>query len=226
MPPLPSILQIFSQTPIIPLQNHMKKAYACVSLLPSFFQAVLENNWEEVGKLQRQIAIHENEADDLKKKLRLSLSKNLSLPISRSDLLELLQKQEQLANKAKDIAGIVLGRHMVIPAEISSLFISLLEHCVAAGKQALQVIEELSQLLETGFRENKIKAMEVMISELDNIERKTDEMQIEIRQRVFELEKDMAPVNVIFLYKVIEWTGDLADRAHEVGGQLYLLLAR
>jgi uncharacterized protein Yka (UPF0111/DUF47 family) len=30
---------------------------------------------------------------------------------------------------------------------------------------------------------------------------------------------------MIFLYKIIEWTGELADRAQAVGGQLELLLA-
>jgi predicted phosphate transport protein (TIGR00153 family) len=223
---LTSILQLFSQSPIVPLQNHMKIAYACVSQLLPFFQAVLENNWKEAQSFQQQIIAFENEADDLKKKWRLSLSKNLSLPISRSDLLELLQKQEQLANKAKDIAGLVFGRHMILPPEISGLFVVLVERCIEAAKQALKLIEELSRLLEAGFHKKNIKRMEDMISQLDDIERDTDKLQSEIRQIVFSLEKDMAPVNVIFLYKVIEWIGDLADRSHEVGGQLYLLLAR
>ncbi|HBP75141.1 MAG TPA: phosphate transport regulator, partial [Alcanivorax sp.] len=37
---------------------------------------------------------------------------------------------------------------------------------------------------------------------------------------------ELPPVDVIFLYKIIEWIGDLADRAQKVGGRLQLLLAR
>ena len=46
------------------------------------------------------------------------------------------------------------------------------------------------------------------------------------RKILFRLEKDLPPVDVIFLYKIIDWIGDLADRASRVGGYLQLLLAR
>ena len=65
-----------------------------------------------------------------------------------------------------------------------------------------------------------------MLAELDKIETETDELQKEIRSILFTIEEDMPPVNVMFLYKIIEWIGDLADRAQHVGGRLQLLLAR
>ena len=65
-----------------------------------------------------------------------------------------------------------------------------------------------------------------MIAKLSNIENETDEQQVHLRRTLFELEQTLPPVNVIFLYKVIEWTGDLADQAREIGDRLQLLLAR
>ena len=58
------------------------------------------------------------------------------------------------------------------------------------------------------------------------MERANDEQQITIRSQLFELEDKLPPVDVIFLYKIIDWIGDLADRAQKVGGRLQLLLAR
>ncbi len=55
-----------------------------------------------------------------------------------------------------------------------------------------------------------------MIAELSNIERDTDEQQIQLRHILFDLENALPPVNVIFLYKVIEWIGELADRARNI----------
>lgn len=225
MPPLTPILQMFGQSPIRPLQTHMEKAYDCVKTLLPFFEAVLSDNWQQAREIQHQIAHLENEADQLKKELRLHLPKNLFLPVPRSDLLEMLTLQDQLPNKAKDIAGLVLGRQMQIPNSIAILYVPLLQRCIDAAKQAEQAIAELDELLETGFRGNEVKIVEDMINELDLIEHTTDEMQAEIRQTLFQLENIIPPVNVIFLYKLIEWTGDLADYAHSVGGQLCLLLA-
>ena len=41
-----------------------------------------------------------------------------------------------------------------------------------------------------------------------------------------DLEKDLNPVDVMFLYQIIEWVGDLADLAERVGARLEILLAR
>jgi hypothetical protein len=49
---------------------------------------------------------------------------------------------------------------------------------------------------------------------------------VKIRSAVFAKEKDMNPVEVMFLYKVIDWIGDLADLAQRVGSRLELMLAR
>jgi uncharacterized protein len=224
--PLTPILQMFGQSPIHPLQTHMEKAYACVAVLAPFFQAVLNNDWNQATSLQQQIAQLEGEADDLKKDLRVHLPKSLFLPVPRTDLLQMLTLQDYLANKAKDIAGLVLGRRMSFPTEITTQFTLLLQRSLDAAKQAQQAIDELDELLETGFRGNEVTVVENMIVVLDRIEHETDEMQVEIRRIVFGLEKTLPPVDVMFLYRAIEWVGDLADSAHNIGGQLYLLLAR
>ncbi|HAR08295.1 MAG TPA: phosphate transport regulator, partial [Cobetia sp.] len=58
------------------------------------------------------------------------------------------------------------------------------------------------------------------------IEHDTDNMQIGLRAQLFKLEKDWPPVDVMFLYQIIEWIGDVADRAQRVGNRLELLMAR
>ena len=41
-----------------------------------------------------------------------------------------------------------------------------------------------------------------------------------------EVEETLPPVQVMFLYKIIEQTGDIADHAENVGSRLQLMLAR
>ena len=68
--------------------------------------------------------------------------------------------------------------------------------------------------------------MHSMIKELDRIEKDTDRMQIDIRARLFQIEKNMPPIDAMFLYNVIEWVGDIADDAQRIGARLHLMLAR
>lgn len=224
--PMTPFLNMFGRSPIQPIEEHMAKVHVCVKQLEPFFNAVVKNDWTLAEKLQRAIAQLEHEADNIKRDIRLHLPNNLFTSVSRSDLLELLSVQDRLANIAKDIAGIVLGRRMEFPAEITPLFMEFLNCSIAASSQANKAIHELDELLETGFSGNEIKLTEEMIAKLSTLEHDTDEQQIRLRQIMFNLEDKLSPVKVIFIYKIIEWTGQLADRARDVGDRLQILLAR
>src|SRR3990167_10196411 len=142
MPTTP-FLNMFGRSPIRPLEAHMAKVDACVNELGLFFPAVLKQAWTEAACAQQNIAQLEREADDMKRDLRLHLPKGLFLPVSRSDLVELLEVQDRLANKAKDIAGIAFGRKMVFPETLVSPFLDFLNRCIEASEQANTAIHEL-----------------------------------------------------------------------------------
>lgn len=225
MPTTP-FLNMFGRSPIRPLEEHMSKVHACVAELEPFFNAVLVQDWSTVERLQHEIVRLENEADTIKRELRLHLPKSLFMPVPRSDLLDLLNVQDRLANKARDIAGVVLGRKMDFETSLASDFMIFLKCSIDASRQADIAIHELDELLETGFSGNEIKLVDGMISKLTQIEHDSDEMQIKLRQILFNLESTLPPIHIMFLYKIIEWTGELADGAHEIGDRLQILLAR
>ena len=158
--------------------------------------------------------------------MRLHLPKSLFLPVPRSDLLELLSVQDKVANRAKDIAGLMLGRQMHIPHSLQPQMLAYVKRAVDASAQALKAMNELDELLETGFGGREATLVESMVEELEAIERDTDRMQIEVRRALYALEKELPPVDVMFLYKIIDWVGDVADRAERVGNRLEQLLAR
>ena len=226
MPTSNLLSSVFGRSPIGPIQKHITKAHECATQLEPFFRAAFDGDWEKVESIQHTIVTLEHEADDIKKSVRLSLPKSLFLPVPRSDLLEIVTVQDKVANRAKDIAGIVLGRQMHIPEEMRDAFLEYLQRSIATSAQALRAMDELDELVETGFRGREVNLVENLIEELDQIESETDEHQIQVRKILFRLEKDLPPVDVIFLYKIIDWVGDLADRASRVGGYLQLLLAR
>lgn len=221
-----SILGVFAKSPIKPLQEHIDKVHQCASILVSFFNATAAGDWTSAVELRKQISATEREADALKREIRLTLPGGLFMPVERTDLLELLTQQDKIANKAKDISGRIIGRQLVIPHEIQPPFNAYLIRCLDAVALAKQAINELDDLLETGFRGREVDLVAKMIAELDKIEEDTDDLQIKIRRQLFAIENNMNPIDVMFLYKIIEWVGDLADLAECVGSRLELMLAR
>lgn len=223
--PFANLSNLFGRSPIKPLQEHMEAAVKAAKDLVDFFEAINRNDWETASKIQQGIVQKENHADEIKKQLRLHLPKSLFLPVPRTDILDLLSTQDTIANRAKDIAGIIMGRKMTIPVSMQNQMLDFVRSSVAATEQALIAIDELDALLETGFSGRELTVVEKMIQELDDLEEKADQLEIGVRSSLFSLEAQLPAVDVMFLYNTIDWVGDLADCAHDVGGRLQLLLA-
>ncbi len=223
--PFANLSNLFGRSPIKPMQEHMALAVKAAAELVAFFDAVTSDDWARATEIQKLVIKFENEADEIKKQLRLHLPKSLFLPVPRTDLLELLTMQDRIPNRAKDIAGIIMGRRMVIPETMRTQMNEFVRSSVAAAEQALTAINELDELLETGFSGRELTVVEKMIQELDDLEEKADQLEIGVRTSLFALEAQLPPVDVMFLYNIIDWVGDIANRAHDVGGRLQLLLA-
>lgn len=127
----------------------------CIDL-SAIFDATVTGNWDSAIELRRQISTTEREADSLKREIRLTLPGGLFMPVERTDLLELLTQQDKIANKAKDISGRIIGRKLLIPEAIQEPFKAYLQRCLDAVVQAKQAINELDDLLETGFRGREV----------------------------------------------------------------------
>ncbi len=220
------VYRMFAGSPMQPLQDHMAQVHLCASELVIFFEAVIDQNTARIQEAQTSIVNFEHEADKLKKSLRLSLPKGMFLPVSRHDLLDMLTMQDNIANKSKDIAGLMLGRQMVLPESIAPLFLTYVKRSIDAVAQADTAINELDELVETGFRGREVKVVEKMIKTLNQIESDTDEIQIQIRSVMFKIETGLPPIDAMFIYRIIEWVGDLADLAQRVGSRLQLMLAK
>ena len=220
------IYSLFGTSPIRPLQIHMAKVLECVSELAPMIEATLARDFSSMEQTQETIAAFESEADDLKHQLRLNLPRNLFLPVERRDLLELLTMQDKVANQVKDIAGLIRGRQMEIPAAMGELFLRFIHRTVDACVQAKTAVDELDELVETGFKGTEVNRVEEMINELDRIEKDTDNLQVEVRAQLFAMERALPPIDVMFLYRLIDWVGETSDLAQRVGSRLQVLLAR
>jgi predicted phosphate transport protein (TIGR00153 family) len=219
------LANIFGSSPVFPLEKHMGVAYLCARQLRGFFEAAVKGDWDTAARYRADIEKYEHEADDIKKEIRLHLPKSLFMPVPREDLLELLLVQDKIANRTKDVSGIVIGRKMQIPAEIAERFLEFVDRNVDAAKQARKSVRELDELFTAGFRGAEVALVSALIEELDRIETDTDEKQSELRAALFKIEKNLDPIDAIFMYRVIEQTGEIADMAERVGRRLELLLS-
>lgn len=221
-----SILGVFAKSPIKPLQEHIRKVHQCAEHLVPFFKACAAQDWSKAANVRAELSQLEKAADKLKREVRTNLPKGLFMPVDRTDMLELITQQDKIANTAKDISGRILGRKLAIPTQIQTEFMEYLSRCIETSGFAVKAIDELDELVETGFQGKELQIIENLLNELDAVEDSTDMMQIKLRHSLHGIEQELNPVDVVFLYNVIDWVGDLADLAERVGDRLELMLAR
>jgi predicted phosphate transport protein (TIGR00153 family) len=114
---------------------------------------------------------------------------------------------------------------MQVPTQIAAQFLEFVERNVDAAKQARKSVRELDELFTAGFRGAEVDLVAGLIEELDQIETDTDDKQAALRAALFQIESTLNPVDAMFMYKVIETTGEIADMAERVGRRLELLLS-
>jgi hypothetical protein len=80
-------------------------------------------------------------------------------------------------------------------------------------------------LIESGFGLNESKKMFKMIDNISFLETEADSLEDTLVERLYVIEKDMYPVDVMFWYKVFELIGDIADFSKKTSNRLRLTIA-
>ena len=218
--------ELISRSPFGPIQVHMEKTKQCAEELLIYIDAASSNDWDKATISRQKIIQLEKDADGLKAETRDLLPKGLFLFVPRGDLLDLIGLADEIPNTIKDISGLIYGRKMKIPSQISTSFKDFLSEAVSAVTTASAAIDQLTEVSRLAFGSKASTELDKIISGLDSKEREIDQLEVVVRQQLFDIEKDLPPVDVIFLYDVINKIGELADRAEQLGHRLTLIAVR
>ncbi|TNE37258.1 MAG: TIGR00153 family protein [Alphaproteobacteria bacterium] len=221
-----TISGLFGRSPIRPLQQHMAIVTEAAKQVVDLFEALCASQWKEADTIVDKISSLESEADEVKNELRAHLPKSLFMPMDRRDILEILDLQDNIADIAQSIGGITRERRMEVPPSLAKPLMTLIRRCVDACKHCDKTINELDELLATGFRGRESDMVHTMVEELNKIESDTDLMGTDLARSLFAIEDELSPVSVMLWYQLIQMIGGLADNAERVGNRLRLLTAR
>ena len=220
------ISNVFGRSPFGDLQHHAALCVAAAKELQVLFPATNEGRWDDVEQSYDRLTALENEADLQKRNIRSNLPRGFFLPVARADLLDLLGRQDEIANTARDVAGLVLGRRMQFPTALQPKILELVNDSIETCEQVNEVVDMLDELIESGFKGMGARLVVGMIEQVEASEHKTDGLVVEIRAQLFAMERELPAVHAMFLYKVLDLIADLADVAEKVGHRVQMMLAR
>jgi uncharacterized protein len=215
-----TISRLFGQSPFPHLKEHMGKVKNCLDLILPMMEAFADNREEVVREHARQIMKIEHEADEIKNELRDHLPKSIFLPVDRRDLLALLSAQDSIPDTCEDLAVLLtLRKTTVHPSMRDSLF-AYLRKSLDAAYQSVEIISELDSMLETSFGGKEAERVIEMIDNVSVLEWEADKKQYKLAQHLFELEKEINPVDIMMWFEIFKVIGNIANSAEKMAKKL------
>ena len=216
--------KLVSKSPIKPMQQHMSVAVLCAREILPLLDAMAAGDIEVIRDRRAEIDRLEHEADQIKHEIRSHTPKRFMMALDRRTILEILDYQDSIADITQDIAELADQRNMHLPEVMKEPAISLARSVVTACEQGQRIIDELDELVETGFGDAEVRRVDEMILELGRLETETDRQLDTAARKLFAIEDELG-VATIFLHQVLRQIATLADLAERVGNRLRLLMA-
>jgi predicted phosphate transport protein (TIGR00153 family) len=206
------------------MQGHMKAAVACAREVLPFAEAMVAGDIAGMQRHRDEIERLEHEADGIKNQIRSHLPRRFLMAVERRDMLEILDSQDSIADVAQDVAELAVLRKMTVPEALGDPLLRLVRRVIDTCEHAERIINQLDELVETGFGEREVARVEEMLEQLGRMESETDELGKSLVRELFEMEDELG-VSTVFWYQLINWIGNIADHAERVGNRLRLLIA-
>ena len=221
-----SFLSLLAESPFSGLQEHMEVDNKASEALKSFIKSAVESDWKTAKEHRETIVKLEHQADEIKNNIRNHLPKSLLMSVSRQDVLDLVFTMDGIPNASKDISGVMIGRKMVIPEQMSKQFTDCVNSAIRATHQACDAIKKVNEMQRSGFGGKNASELYDLVAQIEQLEQENDELEISLRNELFKIEQDLPPVDVIFLYDIINKIGILADISQTLGHILIRLVAK
>ncbi|MFH0954060.1 MAG: TIGR00153 family protein [Verrucomicrobiota bacterium] len=220
------IQELFGRSPFGPLVEHTKKVHACAKLVRPLMEACVKEDHEAIHSLQDQVSKLEYEADVVKHEIREHLPRRYFLPVQREDLDRFLHCQDEIADYVQDFAVILLIRRTKIHPALVQEFYEFVDQILKTSDLLLATAEDMDGLVEASFVGAEAQAVLKQISGLNEEEWRADRMQRKLSQHIYQLEKELDPVTIMFYEKLLQALSGIANAAENTGDVLRLMIVK
>lgn len=213
-------------SPFKPIKEHMAMVFSCTCQMPALFDALYKKDEKQLAIIAEEIIKTETEADKLKSTFRLNMPKSLLLPVDRKDLLELISQQDEIADTVEEIAQILLYRDMCVPDALKEPLDELLEATMEISSDTNTMIGQLDKFIDAGFGSREKKDSSEMITAVRRGEHNIDIILHRTRRKLFEAEKNLDPVSVMFWYEMLGLIAKISDYSENIADRLLLFMSK
>lgn len=216
---------LFGKGPFKPLVEHANKVKEVLDIFKPMIAAFLDGDHATLRKLHNDVSRLEHEADEVRNNVRGALTKAMFLPVNRSDILAFLHQQDDIADSVEDVSVMFTLKTVRLHDELKPLFSEFVNKTFEAASCILEGSIGMDDLLEASFDGPEADSIINIAEKVGQLEWETDRIQRRFLRKLFELENEVSPVDIIYLMRLAQQIGEIADHAENTANFLAMMIA-
>ena len=217
---------ILGKSPFKLIQNHMRKVTECADQVPTLVAALIQGDTDKIHTTAEAIHGLEKSADTLRNTVFANLPKSLFMPVDRRDLIAVLDLNDEVADHCQHIANTIMSRALQIPSNMATPLLAAVQECVAVVHRADTIINELDELVETGFSGREAQHVAKLLDELAIARDNATANVLKLDALLIGHEQSISPLLAVYWVRFLEDVGEIAHVAEKSSNRIRLMLTR
>jgi predicted phosphate transport protein (TIGR00153 family) len=198
----------------------MEKVAQCVEKVTQMFTALRKGDHAAIETLAAETSKLEYEADQIKHDIQNHLPKRLFMAIDRSRILDILGVQDNIADKAENIGVLLTLKALTMPDWLSADFDAFLNKNLESFQGAREIIDQLDELLESGFGGEEAERVLRMVERVAHTEHEVDLLQRQLLKSVFANESSLSTGDFFLWTKLFKQVSDLSNLSERLANRV------
>ena len=217
---------LLGRSPFGPIHEQMAKVCECAGVLPDLVGAFASGDGKGAHKAILAIDKLEGEADDVKAEIRRQLSASFFGSAERADMLLLVNRVDAIADECQEVAKLIDLRETRVVEELIPDLKALTTKVVETTRTLERATAMLKRILESSFGRHEVVKVIELIERVNREEFEADVLEKAVLKTLFLLEERLDPTSVLFVMRIVQSIGRVADQAENVSDGVRLMVEK
>ena len=219
-----SLRSLFLTSPFQGLEEHAEKVRECGWVFQQAVECYASDKCEEFEALRMEVSKLESEADAIKRRIRGHIPKGTRMHVNKFELFLYIREQDNVLDSVQDALDWLSYRASPsIPEELKKDVFLLVDSVIEPMEDLSKMISEAKKYFDS-YSEKQRRIVKDIIHNLRKREHEADQMEDELKIKLFSTEKD--PIVIFHMVRLSEIIGSIADHAENAGDMMRAMIAR
>lgn len=215
---------MFMTSPFEGLQEHAEKVKECGWAFQQAIECYFSPKCKTFEEFRAEVTQLEREADAIKRRIRVHIPRRTLTPVSTFLIFRYLKQQDAVLDAVEDTLDWIFYRSETrMPAELVKDFALLVNAVIDPIENLVSMVAEAREYFKS-YSEKQRVVVKNMIHTLHQQEREVDKLEDIIKKKVFNMEIDA--VSIMYLVRLAEIIGSIADHAQNAGDMMRAMLSK